>query len=69
VGAAEMTEQMPPEREEWLTSSTSRLSGTCCRRGFGPTFRADAVIAKYDLPDQGDKPGLTFIGDECPWCD
>jgi hypothetical protein len=31
--------------------------------------RADAVIAKYDLPDQGDKPGVTFIGDECPWCD
>ena len=26
--------------------------------------RADAVIAKYDLTDQGDEPGVTFIEDE-----
>jgi hypothetical protein len=26
--------------------------------------RADAVIAKYDLPDQGYEPGVTFIRDE-----
>ena len=64
-----MTEQMPPEREDLVDVFYIPFVRHVLPAGFGPTFRADAVIAKYDLPDQGDKPGVTFIGDECPWCD